>query len=225
MIIPRPPAGVVLDLDGTLVDTVGTRIEAWLRTFAEEGIEADRQLVTELIGSDGKHLARTICESAGAEVDDERAERIDARSGAIYSELNTDPQPLPGVTEFLGALDAAGIPWAIGTSSRREQVGRSVEALHLDRQPTIVDGSAVTRAKPHPDLLLAACEALGVDPGGSWCVGDSTWDMRAASAAGMAGIAVLAGSAISADVLRASGAVEVVQTLADLIPLIDPTVK
>jgi phosphoglycolate phosphatase-like HAD superfamily hydrolase len=100
-----------------------------------------------------------------------------------------------------------------------------VEALHLDRQPTIVDGSAVARAKPHPDLLLAACEALGVDPADSWCVGDSTWDMRAASAAGMAGIAVLAGSAISADVLRASGAVEVVQTLADLIPLIDPTVK
>jgi HAD superfamily hydrolase (TIGR01509 family) len=223
MTIPRPPTSVVLDLDGTLVDTVGTRIEAWLRTFAEEGVQADRQLVTELIGSDGKHLARTVCESAGAELDDERAERIDARSGAIYSELNTHPQPLPGVGEFLAALDAAGIRWAIGTSSRREQVGRSVEALHLDHQPTIVDGSAVSRAKPHPDLLLAAARALGVDPADCWCVGDSTWDMQAASAAGMAGIAVLAGSAVTWDVLRASGAVEVVQTLADLIPFVGGT--
>jgi HAD superfamily hydrolase (TIGR01509 family) len=221
MTIPRPPAAVVLDLDGTLVDTVGTRVEAWLRTFAEEGVEADRQLVTELIGSDGRHLARTVCDGPATEVDDERAERVDARSGAIYSELNTDPRPLPGVTEFINAMDAACIRWAIGTSSRREQVGRSVEALHLDDQPTIVDGSAVTRAKPHPDLLLAAAEALGVDPVDSWCVGDSTWDMQAASAAGMAGIAVLAGSAISADVLRTAGAIEVVWSLADLIPLLE----
>lgn len=220
MNIPRPPAGVVLDLDGTLVDTVGTRIEAWMRTFTEEGIDADRQLVRELIGSDGKHLARTAGEHAGVEVNDERAERIDIRSGAIYSELNTDPRPLPGTTELLAALDAAAIPWAIGTSSRREQVGHSVAALKLPRHPIIVDGSAVSRAKPHPDLLLAAARELKVEGAACWCVGDSTWDMRAAAAAGMPGIGILAGSAVTADELRSAGAAEVFDWLDDLIPVL-----
>jgi beta-phosphoglucomutase-like phosphatase (HAD superfamily) len=100
-----------------------------LQTFVEEGIPADRGALGPLIGSDGRRLARTVCKAAGIEIDDERAERIDARAGAIYSQLATNPSPLPGAVEFLDALDAAQIPWAIGTSSRREQVGPSVAAL------------------------------------------------------------------------------------------------
>ena len=212
------PKGVVLDLDGTLVDTVRTRIDAWLRTFGEEGIPADRSLVAELIGSDGRQLARIVAEASGHQIDDERAERIDARSGAIYSELNVDPQPLPGVKAFLDALDELRIPWAIATSSRREQVGRSVAALHFTAPPIIVDGTAVQLAKPHPDLLLAAAAALEVHPTSCWAVGDSTWDMVAAEAAGMVAIGITAGSAMSSDRLRAAGAVLVLPTTARLIP-------
>lgn len=212
------PQGVVLDLDGTLVDTVGTRIDAWLRTFGEEGIPADRGLVAELIGSDGRQLARTVGEAFGAEVDDERAERIDARSGAIYSELNVDPKPLPGVAEFLDTLDELKLPWAIATSSRREQVGQSVAALHRRQPPLIADGSAVKLAKPHPDLLLAAAGALEVHPTSCWAVGDSTWDMAAAQAAGMTGIGITAGSAMSPDQLRAAGATLVLPVVSRLIP-------
>ena len=208
----------MLDLDGTLVDTVGTRIDAWLRTFEEEGIPADRSLVAELIGSDGRQLARIVGTASGTEVDDERAERIDARSGAIYSELNVDPKPLPGVAGFLDTLDELKIPWAIATSSRREQVGRSVEALHRKEPPLIADGTAVKLAKPHPDLLLAAAGALDVHPTACWAVGDSTWDMAAAEAAGMTGIGITAGSAMSPDQLRAAGAALVLPTISRLIP-------
>ena len=77
-----PPRAVVLDMDGTLVDTVPTRIDAWLRTFADEGIPADQAFVTALIGSDGRQLAIKVGEAAGVHVDEERSERIDARSGA-----------------------------------------------------------------------------------------------------------------------------------------------
>jgi HAD superfamily hydrolase (TIGR01509 family) len=212
----KRPGAVVLDLDGTLVDTVETRIEAWMRAFAQEGIEADRTFVAQLIGSDGRRLAREVGEAAGVTVDDERAERIDALSGSIYSRLNTDPQPLPGATELLDALDAAGTPWAIGTSSRREQVGRSVAALQRPTPPLIIDGTTVQRAKPHPALLLAAAAAMQTDPAACWCVGDSTWDMQAATAAGMTAIAVMAGSAVTEDQLRAAGAEIVVSTLGDL---------
>jgi HAD superfamily hydrolase (TIGR01509 family) len=215
--LPRPGA-VVLDLDGTLVDTVGTRIDAWLRTFEEEGIPADRSLVAELIGSDGRQLAHKVGEAAGLEIDDKGAERIDARSGAIYSEINVNPQPLPGVTAFLDALDEVQMPWAIATSSRRDQVGRSVEALGRPRPILIVDGTAVRLAKPHPDLLLAAADALDAHPASCWCVGDSTWDMLAANAAGMVAVAITAGSAVSPDQLRAAGARLVLPTMVRLIP-------
>ncbi len=212
------PKGVVLDLDGTLVDTVRTRIDAWLRTFEEEGLPADRSLVAQLIGSDGRQLAQIVGEASGLELDDERAERIDARSGAIYSELNVDPQPLPGVKAFLKALDEQRIPWAIATSSRREQVGQSVAALQFDEMPLIADGTAVRLAKPHPDLLLAAAGALDVLPTSCWAIGDSTWDMVAAAAAGMVAIGITAGSAMSPDQLHAAGAALVLPTLARLIP-------
>jgi HAD superfamily hydrolase (TIGR01509 family) len=216
------PRGILLDLDGTLVDTVGTRIDAWLRTFAEFQMPADRGVVTGLIGSDGKHLAREVAALAHEPMDDELAERIDKRSGEIYSQLNTDPRALPGVTDFLAAVEQRAIPWAIATSSRREQVGRSIQALGRLEEPRIVDGSSVERAKPEPDLLLAASRELSVPPGECWCVGDSTWDMRAASAAGMTPIAVLAGSAVTPEALRAAGAAGCVARIDELIPALSP---
>lgn len=217
--IPRPH-GLILDLDGTLIDSVGARIEAWMRTFKEEGIEADQRLVTSLIGSDGRQLAITVGRAAGTEVDEDRSERIDARSGSLYSKLNTAPRQLPGVTTLLDVLDALSIPWAIATSSRREQVAPSVAALDRAQPVVIVDGTTVTRAKPHPDLLLAAAAKLHLRPADCWCVGDSTWDMRAATAARMPGIGILAGSAVTADELRSAGAAEVFERLDELIPVV-----
>jgi HAD superfamily hydrolase (TIGR01509 family) len=207
---------VILDLDGTLVDTVETRIRAWLAVFAEVGIPARRDQVAPLIGSDGKFLARRVAEEAGVPLRDGRDEEIDRRSGEIYERLNRDPQPLPGVREFLEGLNEGDVPWAIATSSRREQVGRSVEALGLDRQPEIVDGSHVEHAKPAPDLLLRAAHELGVAPVACWYVGDSTWDMEAARNAGMTAVAVTAGAAVSEDDLRRAGATLVVPDLAAL---------
>ncbi|HSM38430.1 MAG TPA: HAD family phosphatase, partial [Candidatus Limnocylindrales bacterium] len=173
------PAAVILDLDGTLVDTVETRIRAWLATFAEFDIPASRSQVGPLIGADGKRLAREVASDAGLQLANGRDEQIDRRSGEIYSRLNQNPKPLPGIAGFLDRLDQRGIAWAIATSSRREQVGASVDALGLSHEPTIVDGQHVEHAKPAPDLLLRAAEELGMEPGGCWYVGDSTWDMRA----------------------------------------------
>lgn len=210
------PAAVVCDLDGTLVDTVPTRIAAWLRTFEEFGLPADRSHVASLIGSDGRWLAEQVATGASRALSPADAEAIDRRAGEIYGALNTAPRPLPGVAEFLSALNLAGVKWAIATSSRLAQVGVSVAALGLARPPVIVDGQAVSRAKPEPDLLLAAAAALGTAPDGCWCVGDSRWDVQAAIAAQMLPVGVTTGSA-TAEELRADGALAVVDRLDRLV--------
>jgi len=212
------PAAWIFDLDGTLVDTVETRIVAWLRTFEEQRIPANRPMVAKLIGSDGRRLARVVAEAAGQTLDSGREDEIDRRSGEIYSDLNVDPKPLPGAVELLKALDEAGRPWAIATSSRREQVDASVNALALPRRPIIIDGSNVERAKPAPDLLLFAARELGVEPSRSCYVGDSIWDMQAAGAAGMPAVGVVSGSATDGD-LAGAGALFTVDDLTELIPI------
>jgi phosphoglycolate phosphatase len=101
------------------------------------------------------------------------------------------------------------LPWAIATSSLPEQVARSVEALDLETEPVIVDGSHVERAKPAPDLLLQGAEKLRVSPAAVFNIGDSTWDIAAAKAAGMTAVAVATG-ALSAQELAEAGADAVV---------------
>ena len=110
--------------------------------------------------------------------------------------------------------------WLIATSSRKAQVAASVGALRLVREPQIVDGSRVEHAKPAPDLLLLAAATLGLPPERCWAIGDSTWDVRAAVAAGMAAVGVTAGSAVDVGALEAAGAARVVPTLSELASLL-----
>ena len=116
----------------------------------------------------------------------------------------------------MAAIEAASIDWAIATSSRKDQVKTSVDALGLQHEPAIIDASHVKNAKPEPDLLLYAAKELGAEPGRCWYVGDSTWDMVSAVAAGMVAIGVVAGSAVGGDALRSAGAAVVVPDLAEL---------
>ncbi len=211
-----PPLAVLFDLDGTLVDTVETRIDAWLEALDEADLETSHDRLGPLIGLDGKRLAREIAALAGAPIDDDRAEAIDRRSGEIYERMNHAPRALPGVRGLVDAIEDRGLPWSIATSSRKDQVATSVAALGLDAEPTIVDASHVEHAKPEPDLLLLAAEQLGIEPARCWYIGDSTWDMAAAVAAGMVPIGVTAGAAVGEEALRGAGAAVVVATLDEI---------
>jgi HAD superfamily hydrolase (TIGR01509 family) len=210
------PAAVLFDLDGTLVDTVETRIAAWFRALDEAGLPASHEQLAPLIGLDGRRLAREVAATAGSPIDEARAEEIDHRSGELYERLNRSPRPLPGVRRLVDEIEAREISWAIATSSRRAQVATSVAALGLANEPTIVDASHVKHAKPEPDLLLFAARELGIEPGRCWYVGDSTWDMVSAVAAGMIAIGVTAGSAVDSVALVGAGAAAVVAILDEL---------
>ena len=210
------PAAVILDLDGTLVDTVQTRIAAWMHTFAEVGLVTDEARVAALIGSDGRWLTEQVARAAGRTLQPGEAEVIDRRAGERYAALNRDPRPLPGAGALLDALEARRIPWAIATSSRRAQVGVSIAALGRRPRPLVVDGTSVRHAKPAPDLILRAASRLGAKPSVTWCIGDARWDMLAAGAAGAVAVGVATGAA-SEEELRTAGARLTVPSLAALL--------
>jgi HAD superfamily hydrolase (TIGR01509 family) len=218
--LPRPE-GVIFDLDGTLVDTVRKRIDGWVEALGAAGIKTSPGEIGPMIGMDGKRLAREAAERSGRTLSEEEAERIDHASGEAFDRRNREPEPLPGVAEALAAIALAGAKWVIATSSGAAQVKGSVAALHLEEEPEIVDGSHVEHAKPAPDLLLLAARRMDVAPERCWAVGDSTWDARAAAAAGMTAICVTAGSVVSVGELLAAGAAVVVPTLAELASLVE----
>lgn len=210
------PAALLFDLDGTLVDTVPRRLEAWWEALRRGGVNVDRDRLSGYIGSDGRWLAKELAGEAGRELDYAETEELDRVSGEIFDELNASPVPLPGATELLTALEDSDLTFAIATSSRPGQVTVSVDALRLPAPPPITDGSHVANAKPEPDLLLAAAAQLGVPPERCWYVGDSTWDMVASVRAKMVGIGVTTG-AVDAGELVAAGAMVAVASLTELL--------
>jgi HAD superfamily hydrolase (TIGR01509 family) len=216
--VPRPPAtlaglpeplALLFDLDGTLVDTVGLRITAWQEALRRFGVEVGRDRLGGYIGSDGRWLARELARANGREMDWAESDEVDQLSGALFDDLNTDPNALPGATELLTALEASGLTFCIATASQPGQVQTSVRALSLPVPPPIVDASHVEHAKPEPDLLLEAASQLGVAPGRCWYVGDSAWDMMATVRAGMVGIGVTTGASDAAALLTAGATVAV----------------
>ena len=220
--LPRPDA-LIFDLDGTLVDTVPARIGGWVEALGEAGIPTSADEVGPLIGMDGKRLAREVAERSGRSPSADELEAIDLAAGGAFDRRNAEPRQLPGLPDILAAIERCGARWLIATSSRADQVRASVAALALERPPTIVDGSHVQHAKPAPDLLLLAAKRLDAAPERCWAVGDSTWDVQAAIAAGMTPACVSAGSAVGAEALNAAGAAVVVATFVELANLLDET--
>lgn len=208
-----PPSAVILDLDGTLTDTAPIRVQAWRAAFADVGIGATVRELAARIGMDGQRLAREVAALHGREPDAAEAAAIDVASGRYFDVLNTDPRLLAGGDELIAELERRGIPWAVATSSRPEQVARSLARIASGRHPVVVDASRVAAAKPAPDILLAAARQLRVDPADCWSVGDSVWDVEAARAAGMVCILVTRGSVADIAVLRNAAATALVETL------------
>ena len=214
MTTSRAPHAIIFDLDGTLVDTVGTRVDSWMAVFPKYGIEPDPAFLAPLMGSDGKLLARMVAEHYGVELQPGDDATIDILAGDEFRVLNADPRSLPAAREILESLTDRGMPWAVATSSLPEDARESVASLKLRAMPLICDGADVEHAKPAPDLLIKAAGLLDAEPTETWYVGDSKWDMVAAKAADMRAIAVLTG-ATTAEALTEAGADVIYPTLAE----------
>lgn len=211
----------LFDLDGTLVDSVYQHVLAWKEALDAEGIELSVWRIHRKIGMSGGLFTNQLLRETDAAMNEERVERIRLRHREAYGRLAPSIRPLPGARELLAWLTEQRIPWAIATSGRMETAAINLAALGVDpRSVPVVTRDQVRYAKPDPDLFTAAAERLGAPIGTAMVVGDSIWDMLAATRCRALGVGLLSGG-YGADELRQAGAIRVYDDPADLLVHVD----
>src|SRR5215213_2688712 len=183
----------VLDLDGTLVDSVYQHVLAWQEALEAGGIELSVWRIHRRIGMSGGLFVGALLRETGQPVDAELVARLQQVHAQAYRRRTTDLRLLPGSKELLARLTGAGVPWAIATSGLIEAARPTLELLGVPPEVPVVTRDQVAHAKPDPDLFLAAAERLGADLTDAVVVGDSVWDLLAARRAGALGIGLLSG--------------------------------
>jgi HAD superfamily hydrolase (TIGR01509 family) len=206
---------LILDLDGTLIDSVYAHVFAWQRAFDEAGLPIDGWRIHRRIGMSGGLFARAAAREIGRPLSDEESEGLQRRHGELYRELLPARRPLPGAVDLLSELRDEGIPHGIATSGRRPEIDASLEALGIPPETVVVARGDVRRAKPEPDLFLTCASRLGTDPGDCYVVGDAVWDLLAARRAGMLSVGLLSGG-YGGDELTRAGAFRVYRDPAEL---------
>jgi HAD superfamily hydrolase (TIGR01509 family) len=194
---------LIFDLDGTLVDTVYAHVFAWHRAFEEGGLTIDAWRIHRRIGMSGGLLTRGVAREIGRPLTALEVETLQRRHTEIFLEILPERRPLPGASELLADLHAAGVPNAIATSGMRPEIELSLSALGVTPDTVVVERGHVRRAKPEPDIFLAASERLGVPPDECYVIGDAVWDLLAARRAWMMGVGVLSGGYGEEELIRA----------------------
>jgi HAD superfamily hydrolase (TIGR01549 family) len=210
----------LFDLDGTLVDSVYQHVLAWREALEGLGIELAVWRIHRRIGMSGGLLVNALLRETGRQVSNEQAESLQRCHAEAYARLAGQVRPLPGAKELLALLTKEGVPWAIATSGKSEFTNKSLQSLGVGPEVPIITRDQVERAKPDPDLFLAAAERLNVDIRQSVVVGDSVWDLLAAQRARTLGIGLLSGG-YGQDELERAGAYRVYQDPYDLLQHVD----
>ena len=203
---------VVLDVDGTLMDTNYLHIEAWARAFEETGHRIPRVKSHKEVGKGSGLLIREFVD------DEETVEKIEGLHSEIYGELQEHGHPLPGAKELISSLKERGYEVWFVTSAKDEELEHHMQELEAEGNiDGVVNSSAVKNPKPAPDIFEEALKRAGVSPEETVAVGDAIWDVEAAKGAGIRTVAVLSGGAFDENGLREAGAADVYEDCAALL--------
>ena len=199
---PRP--AVVLDLDGTLVDSVYQHVVSWQAAFHDVGLHVSSVRIHESIGMGGDRLVAAVAgDPAESAVGDEVRRLHDTYFRAGLRTIS----PLDGAPELVEALVDRGHCVVLASSSEAGLVDELLDIVGVGhRLHAVVTGSEDAASKPAPDLVAIAVERAGGGP--AVVVGDATWDVESATAAGAQSIGVCSGG-VSAGRLLAAGATAV----------------
>ncbi len=208
---------VVLDIDGTLLDSNYHHALAWSRAFdAVLGRHLPIAAIHRHIGMGGDRLVAAV---AGAEAEQRHGDDVRDRWEQEYDEMIEQTRLFDGARELLVAIGEAGLQVALASSSIPKHAERPLELLrageHSDAWTTSEDAE---ESKPDPELLDVALQK--VQGGRAVMIGDSVWDVEAADAQGIPTIGLLCGGYGHRELLDA-GAVAVYDDPADLLTHLD----
>lgn len=183
------PVGVLIDLDGTLVDTMGDFQAVVAASLALAGWPScPPDVVAHGIGQGTAHLLDCVLRAVfGRPPTSEEAARLMALYLEVYDGLNGQAaQAFAGAGEALRAWHGAGLRLACVTNKPQALAEGLIEAMGWSAELTqVLGGDALPRRKPDPMPLLEMARRWGCEPGRLWMVGDSRNDAQAAEAAGM----------------------------------------
>lgn len=184
-LLEQPLHAAIIDLDGTMVDTLGDFVVVLNRVLDELALTPiERGFVEHTIGKGSEHLIRSTLQQVGADAG------LYAQAWDLYqqhyAEVNgAHSDVFPGVVEGLTALKARGMKLACLTNKPTAFALALLRLKGLDAFfSSVFGGDAFERRKPDPLPLIKTCEALGTAPAQTLMVGDSSNDARAARAAG-----------------------------------------
>jgi HAD superfamily hydrolase (TIGR01509 family) len=210
----------LIDLDGTLVDSVYQHVLAWREALDEMGMDLAVWRIHRKIGMSGGLFANALMRETGHVLSRGEADRLRQLHEEAYRRRAGQVRPLPGARALLAYLSEREVPWAVATSGYLETAGPTLESLGIPEGIPVVTRDQVERAKPDPDLFLTAAQRLGVDIADSVVVGDSVWDLLAAQRARALGVGLLSGG-YGQDELQRAGAYRVYEDPADLLAHLD----
>lgn len=183
----QPPAAVLVDMDGTLVDTEPYWMSAERElVYAHGGTWTAEDGLT-LVGLGLKHSA-AILQSRGVNLTVKQI--VDHLTERVLAQTVTQIPWQPGALELLGALRNAGIPLALVTMSMRPLAEHVAHAREKPLFELIVSGDDVENPKPHPEPYLRAAELLGVEITECVAIEDSIPGLASAVASGAAVVGV-----------------------------------
>lgn len=205
---------VLCDIDGTLIDSNQQHAESWLRTFEHFGVPATFEKVLAQIGKGSDHLLPVFVPN---KVEREALEPKlkDFRKKLFHRDYINTIQPFPKSRELLQRMITEGLRIAVASSTDKEdlpmlkQIAR-IEDL-VEKETTAGDAA---HSKPDPDIFQSAVGKLGLRRGEVIALGDTPWDIEAASRAGVSTIAVTSGGWSRSDL---SAAVAVYDDVAHLL--------
>ncbi|WP_040779596.1 HAD family hydrolase [Nocardia pneumoniae] len=184
-------AGVLWDMDGTLLDSEKLWDIAVRELAREHGHEMTDAIRHALIGASGPNALRIMFTGLGIEPTPASLRAAGEFLEQRVTELMTGPIPWrPGAKDALAMVRAAGLPSALVTNTKRSLTEFGLDTLGRDFFDVSVCGDEVAHGKPEPDVYLRAAELLDLDPEHCVAVEDSPTGARAAQAAGCALIVV-----------------------------------